>query len=627
MDGGLFPQVTRMKDLIHAVAKPVQGWLVQFYAVFGEAEVAIFVSVALLTAALLVFLWFRFVSMAPYFRAIARVTTRIESTHGKSGLSSEFQSIDDAFRREAKLRHAWSEFDETLIKPEIDELQVVRNTSRPAAYFNTQSAVEAGLPLPFFQSASNYFVGLGLLFTFLGLVAALHFASSAVEANASVEHAKDALHKLLLVASFKFLTSIAGITSSLGLSFGIKHQIHRLQVSFERLCIALEERLDFVTPEFIALQHLREQKSQTKQLERFNTDFAIQLADAIEKKLNSSLGTVMTQALAPLHKTLENMSSGIGSANQEALQRMLSDFTGNLHQSTGKELESLATELRKIQETIQATTSGVSQSGSQFGQRLEAAATKLESMLSSSATSMQQGLSEAVSKMQTLLAETAESMKATALKASVGSGVAIEKAGGMLAEHVNSAAAQLTASLQPAVSALGGMEGLLHQLHGRMQSQTSEFNSSVDSMRDLLRQMDSVAIRLRDAATPVASSAERLSTAASATEKASHAISDSHRQIQGLLKGLEEAVKNNAQIWEEHRVRFERTDASLAAVIRELLDGAENFRDQVTKFVTEIDEHFASSVRHLAGGVERLADVSDSLEESLSKAAAAISEA
>ena len=357
-------------------------------------------------------------------------------------------------------------------------------------------------------------MGIGLLLTFFGLVAALHFASAGLAENASVRDAQQALRSLLEVASFKFLTSIAGILSSLFLSILIKRDIHRLQVLFESLCKSLETRLEFVTPESIGFLQLREQRAQTLQLERFNTDFAIQLADAIELKLNSSLGSTITTALEPLTKRLEGMSSSIGSANEDALKKMLSDFTGSLHQSAGKEMEMLAGELRKIQETLQNTSVGVNASGAQFSQRLEAATNKLEGMLSDSVSTMRDGLSETISRLQTTLAESSEAMKRTALNSAAGTTMAVEKAGGALAGQVVAAATQLETSLAPAVAAFAGLDRMLHQLSGRMESQTTGFNSSVESMRDLVRQVDSSAARLRDAALPVATTAESLGRAA-----------------------------------------------------------------------------------------------------------------
>jgi hypothetical protein len=70
-----------------------------------------------------------------------------------------------------------------------------------------------GLNFPVWQALPNYFVGVGLLFTFFGLVAALQFASGAVAAD--IDEAQGALRNLLAAATFKFMTSICGLFSSI----------------------------------------------------------------------------------------------------------------------------------------------------------------------------------------------------------------------------------------------------------------------------------------------------------------------------------------------------------------------------------------------------------------------------
>ena len=613
-----------MHTIILAVSAPIKRILDLLYAAFGDADIAIFAAATLLCAALILYLFFRIARMYPYYRALARITKTINASKNGEAFCADFPTIDAKFKADARLAHAWNQFEATLVIPEGDEQQVIRNTVRPANYLNVSAAVESGLPLQFYQAVPNYFVGIGLLFTFFGLVAALHFASAGLAENASVTQAQTALRKLLEVASFKFLTSISGILSSLFLSYLIKKNIHELEIAFESLCKSLESRLNFVTPESVALHQLREQRKQTLQLERFNTDFAIQLADAIEKKLNSSLGATLTSALEPLTKRLEGMSSSIGSANEDALKKMLTDFTGSLHQNAGKEMETLAGELRRIQETLQNASTGVTESGTQFGQRLESAASKLESMLGDSATAMRDGLIEAISRMQTALVESAEAMKRSAIQTSEGASDAVGKAGGALAGQVNAAAGQLEASLAPAVKALGGLERLLHQMSGRMDTQTSGFNGSVDAMRELVKQVDSSAIRLKEAALPVAATAEQLGRAASSADTANKGITEVHQRIAALVSNLDAAITANKAAWEEYRSRFERVDVSLGNTVKEMLSGAERFQVDVTKFVSELDKHLGNSLNSLAGGVEQLTDAAESLDETVGKATQAL---
>ncbi len=80
----------------------------------------------------------------------------------------------------------------------------------PSRYFDIKSLQLAGLRLRMFLGLPNDFVGIGLVFTFLGLVAGLYFASQSMM-SPDIGAARDALVLLLHAATFKFLTSITGI--------------------------------------------------------------------------------------------------------------------------------------------------------------------------------------------------------------------------------------------------------------------------------------------------------------------------------------------------------------------------------------------------------------------------------
>jgi methyl-accepting chemotaxis protein len=608
-----------METFVNLIAEPIKLLLAVIYAWFREANVAIFVSAALLFAALLVYAYFRAFRISPYFKALRRASSTVSKFPDRQIFCSGFSNVDEELRQEPLLAHAWTAFEETLVKPEADELQIIGSTERPSAYLNIQSAVESGLPLGFYQAVPNYFVGVGLLFTFFGLVAALHFASEGLAHDASVKDAQTALRSLLEVASFKFLTSISGILSSLILSVLIRRDVHRLQIAFDSLCQLLEKRLTTLSPESIATQQLRESRKQSDQLLRFNTDFAVQLAEAIESKLNDRLGATITAALDPLAKRLEGISTSVGSASEDALKKMLEDFTGRLHQSAGTEMQALAEELKRIQGTLEKASGGVDASAVQFGARMESAAERLERMLADSATATRDGLGEAMSRMQTLLAETSETLRRNAEAAGASTHEAVNRAGGALATQVTDAASKLESSLTPALGALSGLEQLLNRLTGRMESQTDQFTNSVECMRQLVREVGTTSDRVKEAALPVAKTAEQLGKAAEQTDRASGVTARAFEQISALASELSSHVSASKQIWEEYRSRFERVDTALAASVAELIAGLERYQEGVGDFVLKMDQHMGDSLNSLASGTERLADSVESLDTTLSK--------
>ena len=128
----------------------------------------------------------------------------------------------------------WRAFARTLVAvPHQDS--ALGATRRPATHFDERILAQAGVNLRLYAAVPNYLVGLGLLFTFLGLVAALYFASAGV-ASASVQDAQGALRDLLGAATFKFVTSIAGLGASIVYSWREKSQLYRVGRLLGRLC-------------------------------------------------------------------------------------------------------------------------------------------------------------------------------------------------------------------------------------------------------------------------------------------------------------------------------------------------------------------------------------------------------
>ena len=117
---------------------------------------------------------------------------------------------------------------------------------RPSSFITLHSLERLGLRLGLMQALPNYFVGLGLVMTFLGLIAGLHFASRGMQTADMVE-ARGALVHLLNSATFKFLTSVAGIAMSLVLSLVFRICVQSLHTRMSELC----DRIEAVTAEAV----------------------------------------------------------------------------------------------------------------------------------------------------------------------------------------------------------------------------------------------------------------------------------------------------------------------------------------------------------------------------------------
>ena len=512
-------------DTRAAFLSQVRLQLVPIFELFRDERVAIGCALALLATALGFGAWFRLVHWQPWYRSISGAAKYIERLpRDAEAFFDDFESFRERMGSARRLTHAWTEFAETLIVPEASG--PIRNTARPQQYFNLHAAIEAGLPLSFYQSLPNIFVGVGLLLTFVGLVSALHFSAQGVT-SPNVAEAQHALEGLLKAATFKFLTSIAGVLASIVLSLAFRHLARRLQVAFDRLNSALEARLHFVTAEAIALDQQQELKRQSLQLERFNTDFAVELANALDQKLSTTLAASLTQAVQPVVMAVESLSGNFGTQNQDAIGKMIGEFQSSLKQSAGAEMQNVVTALSNIRETLDRTSAGMGENGAASGTRIEQAAEALETTV----RSMVDGLAAASSRMETLIRQGRENARADAEATSSaialalrGAGAAVGKdiaaAGGRLSEDVERVSERLDAAMSPIGETLSSLTETLHTLDGRFDAQINQFDGSIGRLQGLVGHLERAGEQLRGAGVPIAETAKRFEMAGNRVEEA-----------------------------------------------------------------------------------------------------------
>ena len=153
----------------------------------------------------------------PYLKAAQARVTALQSAVGddadpiaeRQSFSANYADAATALNAPAPGANAivlaWREFHESI----VDETESpIRNTARPAAFFNRAAPRQALLLF-----WSNILVGLGLILTFLGLIVALHTASSGMGSDDPAAM-QQSLRSLLVVAGAKFFTSVAGVGTS-----------------------------------------------------------------------------------------------------------------------------------------------------------------------------------------------------------------------------------------------------------------------------------------------------------------------------------------------------------------------------------------------------------------------------
>jgi len=279
-------------------------------ALFAHPVVPWALSAVIVAGAFGLWVVFR-LRLEPVVAAVRRARAVVEEAEGPAAFRARFSRISRQLSEDPVLGEAWRAFVPT-IRPVPGGSEALGYTRRPREQFDHALLVRA-VDLRFYESVPNLLVGVGLLFTFLGLVAALHFASRGVAA-ADVQLAQLSLQELLAAATFKFATSIAGLGSSLVFSWRERAHVHRAQRELAGLCHALEARMVPLTTESLQLAQLELLEAQRRELGRIARLAGAELPEAAREELAAALARAvapLAEAFAELAEKVRSEGSGL----------------------------------------------------------------------------------------------------------------------------------------------------------------------------------------------------------------------------------------------------------------------------------------------------------------------------
>ena len=303
---------------------------------------------------------------------LSRARTGLNSVKDAEQFAVEFETLDKRLSSTPMVGRLWDEFSKTLILPDpASRLRVVQRTVSPHGYFSVEGA---NLRFTFYRWLPNLAVAFGLLCTFFGLVAALHYATQGIDASSGdLAKTRDALGGLLHAATFKFYTSVAGLAGSLLLSLAFRWGTKLIDGGFNSFARVLERRTVPITLKSIAYRQSLEAQEQTVQLRKFNTEIALAVGRQIEDALNKSLANHLSKAMDPVIAKLEEVTTKLSGINQDALQKMVEDFGRNIQGAAGEQIKSLGQAVTSIQESLAGMREKVAQGGNEFAESLRIA--------------------------------------------------------------------------------------------------------------------------------------------------------------------------------------------------------------------------------------------------------------
>lgn len=616
----------------------------------------------------LIFHWI-FVSLA-----IREARSIVEGAGSRADFAARYNEISHRLEGHPLLGNAWAGFDGTLVKPH----DMILNTLRPQVFFNLGALRESVFGLKIMPGIPGYFVGLGLLFTFIGLVLALSEAAAGTTAahmadGAGAQAMQGALGKLLNAATFKFSTSIAGLAASIVLSFAFRLFNIGVESALSDFCRALEAKLEYLAPQRVTLEMVQKLDAQLAELKMIN-------GEEFFSRLGQDIGPPMQQAMyaaiAPLVDQIGNAVGELKSDSQSGIEGLLARFTDSVQGGAGVELRELAASLNSMQGALEEARQGISGSGEDFSRRMTDAAENLNRLVAEAGRSLGQSseqnretlehmlgalrasFEEANKKVEENLAQSAtgasarlESAMGRVLDKLEGQVVGLQEvmggfqdsAAGFVDEtqrKVAEAQAQSVegiarASTEAAAAMKAGLAEAMADIRREVQTFGTTLRESQTSLSAHAMVIDAAAARSRDAADAFGQSAQAIRAAvdpvtrsneklAGATQTMTDALGrslasldESQKAAVALAQSISAQGERVTEAWRDYEMRFGKVDEDLGRAFGALAMETRKQMELLENHSALIDKGLAASVDKLAHFLHELGDGAEQLQEAV----------
>ena len=575
--------------------------ITQFLDHFSDGHMPLRLSLAIVAVALMLLAVLVAWGATAWVR-IAKLRRFVRQVGTGSDFTRNFRRIDVALLNSI-FASAWIEYRDCLKKTEDRVLY----TRRPDEFLGLQAIESKSFPVRFFAAVHGYFVGVGLLFTFIGLVAALKFAASGVSSS-DVTVAKEALNGLLSAASFKFMTSIAGLGCSLMLSVAARSMTYGIEGASRALAAELERNMAPIFTESLAYDQLAISREQLTLLGKIGASLAASPSLDVEGAVS-----------AP------ERHAAADAATHEGLQRVLGEFLTEMRGTAGAEMKQLATKLADVGEAIAHMQTHIGSSGQAFADQLSHAAARLvgaSATLEESVDGRVNKVAERIDALGQTFARSEAMFAGAADKATRGMTESLKGAGDEIARGVAQATKALVATSDNLAQRLNGVLGGFDQFNMGMRDQAAGMREIVGSLDGAKRALDDSAQSWVQSAAPIVASVEQSCQVAGELKQVADRIGGAQRDMAEMGKAVALLSEKASSVWDNYRNRFEKVDSELEAVFERLQGGTRAFGREVMDFVGKLDASLAEGMQALSVGTEELREVAEMLVVDAKKKAA-----
>lgn len=589
----------------------MEGWLNYGLQFLSQNSIAVGLAALLILVGTIsaYLLWYRppakrlEVALAGLSTALASSTDGWPAAKAQAGLVT---------KKHPALALAWRETEDRIIALPVGERQIHVMFGAPRDIWNAKHLLSQQMNLALAEAVPNLLVGLGLLFTFFFLTLALTQATSAL-VGLPAQGQSDLLQAtrgLLSAAGAKFMTSLAGLLASIVWAIMARRQV----ATINRLSGAVLEHLSKLvatggsematlaqlqvgrelnqignkhidtTTDLLGLTQelLIESRERTGRLKHFETELAISLGNAISQAVSPKVDEMTSR----LVESIEGLSDKIGTMNQEAMERMLTDFSSMLKQTTDDEMNQLRQTLEDLSGKLDNAGRTIGQSATAASQALDKAGADLLIRVESVTASLSTGAAN----LETAAQEVKVAMND--LDVTVSNAAELGRHGITAFQQVLGTADTAIGKLKEASDSLGDSASSLTKMSGQLAN-------AVDTVEELSREQQAVVTAVKEA-TP---------TALAAIER-----------VSGVL---EKAGENTQTTMSQAKDAMEKTATSLSTTVDKITEGVTKYSEQVANLHRSMDSQMATAIGSLDKNISELQEVVEELSETMSSAATA----
>jgi methyl-accepting chemotaxis protein len=545
---------------------------------FGTPDFGPKLATGLLALAAVVFLCFLCFALPQAYRlrsalvAIRGKSDNETEQEKRTAFQANYETIDNVLLSNKATSNVWQEFRKTLVFRGNPQRAIILASTRPNNFFNPRSIL---VQYDFVRSLPNYFVGLGLLGTFIGLIAALTFSTKSLTTAVDQEKIKEALSQLLTTAAAKFYISAAGLVASLVLSLLIRLTLKHLHSRVHQINDALQERLLFESEQNIAEKQLSVQQESLAELKLFNTNIAMKIGDAVRSAVeasNDSLTNKLSEIAESFSTLIDASGRGAGAAVGEAMKGALDT---SLRQA-GDAIGSIAAELKDVPTRLSEAAASIQKAGSAAAEQQEQLAAKIQeavkSILHDAGSQIAEKIGVGTQGLIQGLTDTGSNFGASA-------------------ERIEAILERFSDSGDSYIESLSTLSDRNAELHSGLGAISSQIVAAADSVSK--------------AGATVDNNIDKLLSGLSEVSRLAAETNRTSQESQAAIRGMIEALQKQMSV---HMERFNSVDETLGRVFNSIGSHLELQSKQMGEQLTTMDQALARAVNQFEQLIGDLTD-------------------